>query len=262
MLFRSARLDESSLADRNYMRSMLGIKTIIDLRNFIEHKQQAKKYYTRLKNSSGELVDVENRCPLRLANIDYININFNGYTYSRHLIMQLNWLNFLLFLWAFAIGRQLKAISIIGLNVIQPHGLAGLAIDSIDLCQSEVKSVFMILADVTRYPILVHCTQGKDRTGLVIQLVLMLLCVPIEAIDNDYMLSSYELIPEKDVKLLEVHSIGLTDDFADCDPNLVYIVDRYMKNKYGSVEQYLVEAGVSSQMQLKVKQILRVKPGY
>jgi len=263
MLYRSARPDESSLADRDHMRSVLGIKTIIDLRTFTEHKQQADKHYARLKNASGESVDdVEDQRPLRIANIDYMDINFNGYAYSRHLIMQLAWLDFFRFLFAFAIGRQLEAISIIGLNVIQPRGLAGLATDSIDVCQSEVKSVFAVLADPARYPILIHCTQGKDRTGLVVQLVLMLLGVPMEAIDNDYMLSSYELAPEKNEKLIEVHSIGLTDDFVDCDPDLVYIVDRHIRDNYGSVEQYLVEAGVSLRMQLKVKQILSPRCGF
>jgi protein tyrosine/serine phosphatase len=263
MLYRSARPDESSLADRNHMRSVLGIKTIIDLRTFTEHRQQAEKHYSRLKNGSGESVDdVEDRRPLRIANIDYMDINFNGYAYSRHLIMQLAWLDFFRFLFVFAIGRHLEAISIIGLNVMQPRGLAGLAIDSIDVCQSEVKAVFAVLADRARYPILIHCTQGKDRTGLVVQLVLMLLGVPMEAIDNDYMISSYELAPEKNEKLLEVQSIGLTDDFVDCEPDLVYLVDRHIRNNYGSVERYLVEAGVSLQMQLKVKQILCPRRGF
>jgi protein-tyrosine phosphatase len=239
------------------MRSVLGIKTIIDLRTSTEHKQQAEKHEARLKNSSGESIDdVEDRRPLRIPDIDYIDINFNGYAYSRHLITQLDWLDFFKFLFFIAIGRQLEAISILGLNVMQPRGLAGLAIDSIDVCQSEVKSVFQILADEAKYPILIHCTQGKDRTGLVVQLVLMLLSTPVDAIDNDYMISSFELAPEKEEKLMEIHSIGLTDEFADCDPELVYIVDKHIRDKYGSVEQYLIEAGVSIQMQLKVKQIL------
>jgi protein tyrosine/serine phosphatase len=259
MLFRSARPDESSLTDRDYMRSVLGIKTIIDLRTFVERRQQAKKCYVRLKNSGMSVNDVEGCRPLRIANIDYINVDFNGYSYLCYLIMQLNWLDLFCFLLAVIIGRQRKAINIVGTNAMQPRGLAGLAIDSIDVCRSKVKSVFAILANAARYPILIHCTQGKDRTGLIVQLILLLLCVPIEAINDDYMLSSYELALEKDEKLLEVHSIGLTDDFADCDANLVCTVDRHIKTNYGSVEQYLVDSGVSLEIQLKVKQILLVR---
>jgi len=85
----------------------------------------------------------------------------------------------------------------------------------------------------------------------------MLLHVSAEVINKDYMLSSY-LALEKNEKLLEMHLIGLSNDFANCSPNLVYIVDKYIKTNYGSVEQYLVKAGVSLQMQLKVKHILRV----
>jgi hypothetical protein len=64
----------------------------------------------------------------------------------------------------------------------------------------------------------------------------MLLCVPIEAIYNDYMLSSYELASEKDKKLLKMHSISLIDDFTNYNPNLVYIIDRYIKYNYGTME--------------------------
>jgi len=256
-LYRSARPDESSLADRATLRDFLKVKTIIDLRTTTEQKQQVQKHQARLKSASGESIEsLEDQRPLRIPGIEYQEVNFNGSTYSMHLIRQLEWLEIFKLLFLMLIGRRLEAISILGLKVMQPRGLTGLALDSLDLCLAEVKAVFQILADESKYPILIHCTQGKDRTGLVVQLVLMLLDVPTDAIDRDYMTSSTELSPERDEKLLEVHSIGLTDEFAECDPQLVGIVDDHIRSKYGSIGKYLRKAGVSTNMQAQVRRIL------
>merc|ERR1712070_971850 len=94
------------------------------------------------------------------------------------------------------------------------RGLAGLAVDSLEHCRAEVKAVYDILANEHSYPLLIHCTQGKDRTGLNILLVLMLLGVPIDAINEDYMLSEKELAPEKEEKVREIMSIGLPASFG------------------------------------------------
>lgn len=186
-----------------------------------------------------------------------MDINLNGSAYSRFMLAQLDWVSFFRLLFLMALGRRLEAISIMATTVMVPRGLAGLAIDSLDVCQAEVKSCFEILGDETRYPVLVHCTQGKDRTGLVVQLVLMLLTTPTNAVQADYMRTSKELLgSERSEKLLEIHSIGLTDEFADCDLRLVSIVDAHIREKYGGIEDYLEQCGVSLKLQQQVRTIL------
>src|ERR1700694_5331129 len=126
------------------------------------------------------------------------------------------------------LGYRMKAISILGREVMQPRGLIGLARDSIDFCGPEISQVsnatactcdfctinvqaFREFASSARYPILIHCTQGKDRTGLLVALVLLLLEVPLESITYDYCLSESELLPEKESRLREIEEIGLTE---------------------------------------------------
>lgn len=152
-----------------------------------------------------------------------------------------------------AVGRRLEAISILGTNVMQPQGLIGLATSSIDVCGQEILSVFELLMVSSNYPLMIHCTQGKDRTGLVVQLCLLLLEVPIEAIDHDYMLTQTYLAPERDSRVREISSIGLGEEFADCDPRLVAAVAEHIKEKYSSTESYLLSIGVTKAMQDKVK---------
>lgn len=84
-------------------------------------------------------------------------------------------------------GRRAEAISILGKEVIQPQGLVGQAKDTIDSSGHELKEVFEILADSGCYPVFFHCTSGKDRTGLVTLLLLLLLEIPLDAISVDYM---------------------------------------------------------------------------
>lgn len=43
-----------------------------------------------------------------------------------------------------------------------------------------------------RVPVLVHCTAGKDRTGVVLALLLLFLGAPEQAVYEDYLRSSYE----------------------------------------------------------------------
>lgn len=155
-----------------------------------------------------------------------------------------------------ALGCRTEAISILGTNVMRPAGLVGLAIRSIDTCTDEVRQVFELLAREENYPVLLHCTQGKDRTGLVVQLVLMLLGVEQSAIKDDYMRSQEELQPEREERLKEIRTIGLTDGFADCDEQLVGAVEEHINRNYPNVEGYLERCGVSVGTQNAVKRNL------
>ena len=154
------------------------------------------------------------------------------------------------------LGRRTQGIGVLGTNVMNPRGLIGLGLDSMDVCTQEVKQVFDVLADASNYPVLVHCTQGKDRTGLVVQLVLFLLGVPLEAINQDYLMTDGELDSEREERLKEIRSIGLDDSFAYCDKDMVENVNKHLLEK-GGIENYLDSCGVTEEMRTKVKQILR-----
>lgn len=53
-----------------------------------------------------------------------------------------------------------------------------------------LQRVFAVLAmPETRYPVLIHCTSGKDRTGMVVAAILALLDVPHEVIADEFALS-------------------------------------------------------------------------
>lgn len=111
-------------------------------------------------------------------------------------------------------------------------------------------------ADPARRPLLVHCSAGKDRTGVAIALLLAVLGVPDDAIVADYALSNlfYDQFAARvwqDVPALE--RLRVTP--ADIQPALLAHPDTlrsalgWLRGRYGSVERYLVErAGVAADL--------------
>lgn len=148
---------------------------------------------------------------------------------------------------------------------MQPRGLVGLAQDSLVYCTAEVRLVFQVLADTTRYPIVVHCTQGKDRTGLVVLLVLLFLLKSetggvgekeMQGIRLDYAASEAELAPEKEERVKEIKAIGLGEEFATCPPDWIDRVAAFVIERWGGVTGYLETCGVDGGMQERVREIL------
>jgi protein tyrosine/serine phosphatase len=104
--------------------------------------------------------------------------------------------------------------------------------------------------------VLIHCTQGKDRTGIVVMLALMIIGVPPEAIDYDYQLSDKELQPEKASRLAEIREIGLTEEFGDTAKDMIDKVARHLDTKYGSLDNYLDGIGFGQDKREKLRDIL------
>lgn len=180
-----------------------------------------------------------------MPDVVYHEINFNGSAFSRMLISKLSWIEFFRLAGLMLFGYRLDAI-----KVLSPHmeemGLIGLAKNSVDVCTKEMKQVFEVLADDRNWPVLVHCTQGKDRTGLIVMLILWLVQIEDDIIEKDYLLSEPELAPEKESRMKEIGAIGLSEQFAVCPPGLTKEVHFHIQEKYGSVEKYLLEkVGVS-----------------
>lgn len=60
-------------------------------------------------------------------------------------------------------------------------------------CQHEIKKAVMPLADPNAFPVVIHCTHGKDRTGVTIGILLALMGVPLDDILADYGRSAPEI---------------------------------------------------------------------
>jgi protein-tyrosine phosphatase len=120
----------------------------------------------------------------------------------------------------------------------------------IESCAPAFGRVLTMCADTHNYPLLVHCTAGKDRTGLSIALLLALLGVPDETIVADYTLSNlfYEQLLESvsaDARRLAVFGIQ-TDDLFPLLTAPEYVLRAtfaHIRGQYGSIEAYVLGKG-------------------
>lgn len=256
--YRSARPDSATPSDRARLLTDYKIKTIIDLRTPTEHIEQARKHAAASTPSQPGAAPKQPLAPVRMPEIRYEDVNLNGSSYSNALMKQLSYHHAAKLICYYALGWRKDAIAILATHVMAARGLAGLAIDSLLYSKAEIRAIFTILCDVSRYPVLVHCTQGKDRTGLTVLLVCMLCRVAVEAVEKDYRLSESELMPEREEKLEEIRSIALPDSFADCPAEWTRTVWTYVNEELGGVEAYLESCGVTREQQAKLKKLLLI----
>lgn len=120
-----------------------------------------------------------------------------------------------------------------------------------------------LAADDTR-PMLLHCTAGKDRTGMIVALLLHVLGVPQETILADYTYSNHyydhfrsELAPD----VAPLLKFGVTIDdlwpLLIVDPQTLTGAFSHIHQKYGSVTAYLQQqAGVDTAVIAQLRQKL------
>lgn len=258
LLHRSARPDAATPSDRTTLTQTLAIRTIIDLRTPTEHLEALKKHQTTPQSvpTAPGLAPADPKHPLRLPGLRYKDTNLNGDAYTSHLLQRLTWPQTLHLYTSYILGYRTSAIAILATNVMAPRGLSGLAIDTLTFSSPIIASLFNdTLSDATAYPVLVHCTQGKDRTGLVVLLLLLLCGVHVGSIESDYMASQAGLEPEREQKVAEVRGVGFPEEFADCEVGWVGKVVEWMEGQ-GGVEAYLKEAGVGREAMEKIKGLL------
>lgn len=260
LLHRSARIDEASPEDRTALVDTYHIRCVIDLRSTTEHINQAKKYGTTVP-SSAAVPDSGSKAveAVKIDGLRYHEINLNGGAFARALLWKLRWSSLIKLVALMATGYRIQAIGIIGSSAMAPRGLIGLGKDSLDHSMTELHQIFTLLADSSNYPTLIHCTQGKDRTGLVVLLILLLLDVPLDAISADYMASVRELESEKEARMKEIREIGLGEEFSGCPAGFVEAMLGHIKEVYGGLGEYMKHIGIDEGMQRRIRDTLLAK---
>ncbi len=119
----------------------------------------------------------------------------------------------------------------------------------LDRCQTYIASILRDLADERAYPALLSCHAGRDRTGLIVALLLSLVGVrPVDVV-NDYALSAayaarlaayVDGLPKADgYDLLTVAT------FLECRPETMELTLDHLDRRYGGAGGYVREIGLS-----------------
>ncbi|KAJ3306976.1 hypothetical protein HDV03_003302 [Kappamyces sp. JEL0829] len=248
LLFRCASLDRASLGDIELLRSTT--KTILDLRSEAEDRrvvgvQHYSDYYA-IKSCNDLVV------PSAEPVIWKINL---AHSVRLGIWATTTWLQKLWYFVLLLVGQRLYATQyMVSSSFLGQEGLVGLNKGFLKWGGSHLKRFFDILSHEPNYPVVVHCSAGKDRTGLTIALVQALCGAAREDIVKSYALS-YSLI-DKDRLAMEVGKMGLSENFARSDPETMEATLDHIGREYGSVQAYLVSIGVSAEQQQRLRDIL------
>ncbi len=134
-------------------------------------------------------------------------------------------------------------------NIKLPEDLAELYTGVLDHCQSSIKAVFDTLLDSTSRPCLIHCTAGKDRTGIMTALILGAVGVPDETIVADYAVTErylQGLISELQQNAKETRlDAAFYARMLACHPELMARTLTYIHQRYGGLPAYLHKLGLN-----------------
>ena len=112
--------------------------------------------------------------------------------------------------------------------------------------------LFGILANEDNLPVVLHCTAGKDRTGVSTAFLLSILGVSREVIEADYLLTNLDT--ERQADFIE-STVGYPEGFdretmisvAGVPKDAMKVFLDGIESKWGSAVEYLEKIGVTSQ---------------
>ncbi|WP_244957184.1 tyrosine-protein phosphatase [Candidatus Frankia nodulisporulans] len=117
---------------------------------------------------------------------------------------------------------------------------------AVDERGERLTAAVLALAAPDALPAVVHCSAGKDRTGMVIALTLALLGVPDETIAADYALTARYLVGEI-AEALSTAPNGkpVPAELLICPPELIVATLERIRDRHGDVRSFLLAHGAT-----------------
>lgn len=116
----------------------------------------------------------------------------------------------------------------------------------------QIAQAITIVAQRHAHPVIVHCTAGKDRTGVLVAVLLSLLGVPEETIVDDYTLSEIAMVALRQ-RLIDRYPEGReviegADEMFSAAPANIAALLRTLADDYGSVPDYGRAIGIGPEV--------------
>ncbi|MEG0332680.1 MAG: tyrosine-protein phosphatase, partial [Clostridium sp.] len=132
----------------------------------------------------------------------------------------------------------------------------------VEHCAKSYGRALEVISDYNNLPLMYNCTSGKDRTGILTALILMIIGIDEDAIVRDYSLSNYNY--DNIYKAFEknygkrinklCNSVGELGLVVGVNPKWMIRTIDYIKDNYGTIDYYLLsKAKLSSESIDKIR---------
>jgi protein-tyrosine phosphatase len=129
----------------------------------------------------------------------------------------------------------------------RPDLLEGQYLEMLDNAGAEIRQALEVLSGPDALPAVFHCTAGKDRTGLLSAIVLLLVGVPEETVVADYALSQQAMgrLKEKIIRKYpdSEEMLNSIQGVFSAEPAKMRTLLSYLHEHYGSVDRYVTGIG-------------------
>jgi protein-tyrosine phosphatase len=147
-----------------------------------------------------------------------------------------------------------------------PPELAAIYRYMIDDCGPAIAEAVGRLCAGNALPGLIHCTAGKDRTGLVAAIVLAVAGVPDDIIAADYALSGSRLDPGTAAAISQIRAVSGVGRWLDlgslgAQPQVIHEALAHIRARSGTVAGYLLQNGLTRQDIEALRGSLLAPPG-
>lgn len=120
----------------------------------------------------------------------------------------------------------------------------------VDSCQRGLLQGLQAIARAPEGAVLIHCTAGKDRTGILTALALSAVGVPRDAVIAEYALTTKamdRLRPRLVAAAMTPEAVAHLEKLLGSEPELMAELLDYLDERYGGVTGYLDQLGFSAE---------------
>jgi len=232
LLYRSGGLDQSSEGDLRQL-AALGIQTVVDLR------------------MPQERSDAPDRIPVNLE-VQFVQLPMKMLVTPKS--------GYLATLASLILGEARRTnFGRLAQQTYQEYAIR---------YREEISRILRMVADGRNLPVLIHCTAGKDRTGVVCSLIQRALGVTGDIVMQDYLLSNewlneYNRALLKRLRFLTLFGVPKRKFLPLLEARREYLqaVFDQIQSDYGDLEKYFREGlNFSDEELLKMKELLLEEP--
>jgi protein-tyrosine phosphatase len=130
---------------------------------------------------------------------------------------------------------------------------------SLDRSPARIGRIVTAIAEAPDGGVLVHCHAGKDRTGLIVALVLAAVGVPYSVIVEDYALSAVYLKPHWAELIKNEPDPQRREQIAEMyqsPPDILLTALAHLDKRHRGPRAYLLTAGVTEQQLMRLRERL------